>query len=447
MVAFVLAVTLVALTGCDWTMYRYDAAGTGYNPTETTIGVGNVGQLVQRWTYPTDRDVLAGPVVTGGRVFFVTTDLRDPTAGSLVALDVANGTLLWTAPLGAAGWSAPAVFEGLVYVSDLAGRLQVFDAAGVDGCTGVPAVCSHLWQATLGTGVPYSWLLTPVIEGGVVYVGLGSSVGPNVFAIDAHGSQGCGGEPKVCAPLWSARAGTTGNESPVEVSVAGGRVYARRSDWLSVFEPSAESCGGSPLECAPVWGAVAGPNNPTPVLVADGWVYAAGRDGVDVFDGVTGCRPVAGDPVPVTCPPVWTSRTGSASSGGSAPAVAGGVVVTGSQTGRLIATSTGTGSGCTGSPPLCPPLWQSLASTVSSQAVSIANGVVYAVFQGAPATTGIQAYDLAGSVGCSGAPRQCDALWSARVPGAEYTAAPVIANGSLFVAGRRAVTAWGLAGA
>src|SRR5829696_2414183 len=33
----------------DWPMYGHDASRTSYNPDETTISAGNVGQLVQRW--------------------------------------------------------------------------------------------------------------------------------------------------------------------------------------------------------------------------------------------------------------------------------------------------------------------------------------------------------------------------------------------------------------
>ncbi len=40
-----LIVSALLLAGCDWPMFRYGPAHTGYNNTETTIGVGNVANL------------------------------------------------------------------------------------------------------------------------------------------------------------------------------------------------------------------------------------------------------------------------------------------------------------------------------------------------------------------------------------------------------------------
>ncbi len=39
----------IGLGSCDWPMFRYNTAHTGYNNTESAIGVSNVGTLVQKW--------------------------------------------------------------------------------------------------------------------------------------------------------------------------------------------------------------------------------------------------------------------------------------------------------------------------------------------------------------------------------------------------------------
>jgi hypothetical protein len=47
----VLIVVLVLVAAaCDWTQYGYGPGHTGYNPTETKIGVGNVASLNLAWT-------------------------------------------------------------------------------------------------------------------------------------------------------------------------------------------------------------------------------------------------------------------------------------------------------------------------------------------------------------------------------------------------------------
>src|ERR1700690_2512488 len=108
-VRLALLVVLVLVTaGCDWTMFGYGPAHTHYNPTEKTIGVGNVADLTAAWTG-----------ATGGFVH-----------------------------------SSAAVAGGVVYVGSFDGKLYAFDAAGSTDCSGTPKTCAPLWTTvTLGAGV------------------------------------------------------------------------------------------------------------------------------------------------------------------------------------------------------------------------------------------------------------------------------------------------------
>ena len=148
--------------------------------------------------------------------------------------------------------------------------------------------------------------------------------------------------------------------------VAGGRVYAQREDgFLSVYDAQGiGNCGGSPKECLPLWRAQVeeGPGDhdggPGIPAVAGGVVYVAhGRfdDGVlSAFDAAgTGC---SGSPP--TCQPLWTARLGAGFV--APPTVAGGIVyVTGiNDFANVLFGFDATGQqGCTGTPTVCAPLW------------------------------------------------------------------------------------------
>lgn len=101
----------------------------------------------------------------------------------------------------------PAVANGVLYVtadaddfvtSEPAGGLYAFDAAGTTSYGGSPKQCSPLWSSITPT------LFPPAIANGVVYtVSYASGEGHRLRSFDAAGVQGCTGVPKICAPLWT----------------------------------------------------------------------------------------------------------------------------------------------------------------------------------------------------------------------------------------------------
>lgn len=101
-------------TQVAWPKFHFDAANTGYNPLETTIGTGNVAQLVRRWAGPAGEGRETSPAVAGGKLFIGGFDGADalfafPASGCHVQTCAA----LWTGATGSIR-SSPAVSKGVV---------------------------------------------------------------------------------------------------------------------------------------------------------------------------------------------------------------------------------------------------------------------------------------------------------------------------------------------
>ena len=80
-------------------------------------------------------------------------------------------------------FSSPAVANGVVYVGSDDHKLYAFSAAGTTGCSGNPKSCAPLWTATTGGRVQSS----PAVANGLVYVG---SDDTDLYAFDANGVTG-----------------------------------------------------------------------------------------------------------------------------------------------------------------------------------------------------------------------------------------------------------------
>ncbi len=93
-----------AAGGTDWSTYGFDQARSGYNPNETTLGVGNVSGLHQLWTYDMGTVTIAQPAFASGVVVGTQTlDVvyQGSEHGHLVALNAADGSVIWDDDLGA----------------------------------------------------------------------------------------------------------------------------------------------------------------------------------------------------------------------------------------------------------------------------------------------------------------------------------------------------------
>src|ERR1700722_16716884 len=105
-----------AQKAADWPMFNRDLAGTRYSPL-TQIDTGNVGKLVQTWTYRFNREgkTISGdspselyqeitPIVVNGVMYL-------PAGDRVVALEPETGKEIWTYELK----SGLASFRGLAY--------------------------------------------------------------------------------------------------------------------------------------------------------------------------------------------------------------------------------------------------------------------------------------------------------------------------------------------
>jgi hypothetical protein len=439
-VAGVLTVFALSAAGCDWPVFGYGPAHTGYNPFERTVGVANVATLHESWRAQLGTSGgSTAPVVVNGVVYATSVAVSAPQF-QLEAFDAAgvNGcsgtpktcTPQWTALL-PGGAQSLNVSNGVVYVGTAAGMLAAYDASGVKGCGGSPKTCSPLWRASGVSGeritVAGQWVYADAESGG------------QIQAFDAAGQDGCSGAPKMCVPQWTA----VGSYP----AVANGKLYTsgRTADGYEVRAYDAlgvSGCSGSPKTCTPYWiGRQANIgifNWVTPPTVANGYVWIGVRTDSDPgtsgglfgFDA-TGAQNCSG--TPKVCTPNWRAPTDAVD---FPPAVAGNTLYT---TSRYLNGSTFASSSrllafdiasCTDVHALCTPTW-SADIGFRPQGYGIANGVVYLSNVGG-GPLGLMAFDAAGHAGCSGSPRTCTPL-SSMLTSAVPTS-PVIVNGNVYFA-------------
>jgi outer membrane protein assembly factor BamB len=162
------------------------------------------------WAIEVGGTATAPVIGPGEQVVYVGTG-----AGTVVALAAADGTVLWTAPVGAAVVHPPALADGVLYVPTNAGEVVAVDANGCGAAT-----CAPLWAASTGTAAIAG---QPAVggtgENAVLYAGTAGG------ELHAFAAGGCG--EAACAPLWSASTGSPVTGGPI---VSNGRVYAGLQD-------------------------------------------------------------------------------------------------------------------------------------------------------------------------------------------------------------------------
>lgn len=121
-------------------------------------------------------------------------------AGTVYAVDTADGTIRWSVAAGSGVTSRPALAHGVLYVGTTDGRLVAVDTAA---CDADPAGCAVDWQAD-GNGVGIG---QPVVGGDVVYTA--TSAG-DLAAYDAGGCDAAS-----CTPLWTGSAGAALSGGPI----------------------------------------------------------------------------------------------------------------------------------------------------------------------------------------------------------------------------------------
>lgn len=79
--------------GNDWPQYRFDPAGSGFNP-ENRVTTSSVAQLQLRWSVSTARPFESTPAIVNG-IVYVTNSAKDPNNSTLWAYDLRTGKALW----------------------------------------------------------------------------------------------------------------------------------------------------------------------------------------------------------------------------------------------------------------------------------------------------------------------------------------------------------------
>ena len=189
---------------------------------------------------------------------------------------------------------SPAVANGLVFVSGDDNNVHVYDAAGENGCRGKPRKCSELWTSNTDLFCDATFsscgISAPAVENGVLYVtGLSSDGSTDgLYAFDASGSTSCSGTPKACSPLWTASVGSSVYPPAIAhdiVYTVGHIPFTQESNRLRAFDATGTTgCSGTPRVCEPLWTSSEEVSSASTLVgmgapaVANGVVYAVSND-------------------------------------------------------------------------------------------------------------------------------------------------------------------------
>ncbi len=394
----VLAVGLLA-SGCDWYQLG-DFSGHGGDNPETTITPANVSTLTARFsaTDGTSSGVTPQAVVSGVLYASDASGLKsysaDATSGCTGSPEVCSP--LWSyspgPPVGAV-----AVGGNVVYYSTSTG-LYAFDATGHTNCSGAPTVCQPLWSAAGDFG-------TPTLSNGTVYV----IAAGNLDAFDASGTTNCTGVPKTCLPVWTAHSvyGTV----TVSAGIAYAETYVGAGSYGGVVALDANGtrgCSGTPKVCTPLW------EYATNYPAVGGYAVVSGTTlyvvtfyssrpmqftgDTEAFDanGVDECGST-----PKVCGPLWANPVFTLN---SAPLAGDGSEFVSVPVGIYALDANGS---------LSAPGGAEFKTGNSDLALALGGAVLYGTDG-----TDVYAYDAGGSSGCSGSPKVCTSLWSAPGTGA-----------------------------
>ncbi|MGU7782755.1 outer membrane protein assembly factor BamB family protein [Burkholderia sp. PU8-34] len=162
-----------AQSAADWPMAGQNAHNTRTAAGERTIGVDSVSKLTPRWTLDTDGNVSATPTVVDGVVYV------PDFGGTLWAVDAASGQVKWrkkvsdyTGIPNDASRTSPAYWNGTLVIgqgTQVAVNPTGAYVLGIKASDGSP-----LWHTQVETEPTAIVTSSPVIDDGVVYVGVSS---------------------------------------------------------------------------------------------------------------------------------------------------------------------------------------------------------------------------------------------------------------------------------
>ena len=123
----------VALTGANWSQFRYSNSGSNQNSAQRTITPANVASLAVKWTHVIPSSEFAQPLVVNGSVYVGT------IGGQLLSLDESTGHQTWEYNIANDSLvSTPLYLNGRLYVPTNIGAMYEFDAASGSVIHSVP---------------------------------------------------------------------------------------------------------------------------------------------------------------------------------------------------------------------------------------------------------------------------------------------------------------------
>ena len=136
----------------DWPTFHNTIDRVGYNPSETILNTSNVNELTKSWSFDTGGEVASSPAVVGGTLYIGSADKK------VYALNATTGVKIWSyATLGEVR-SSPTVVGGVVYVGSNDDKLYALNAS-----TG-----TKIWSAATTGDIATS---SPLVVGGTVFIG------------------------------------------------------------------------------------------------------------------------------------------------------------------------------------------------------------------------------------------------------------------------------------
>ncbi|MBK8814839.1 MAG: PQQ-binding-like beta-propeller repeat protein [Methylococcaceae bacterium] len=260
--------TFTVLT--NWTQWRGDAAGTGWNHTENTLNYTTAANLTYSTSLASPTSVYTSPIIAGGLLYFTASD------SSLRAYNRFTRTQAFNIAASANPILPPAYGADLIFV---AGTGKLFAFRKTNGAL--------VWQANLPPGVG-----APIFKGGVVYVVAQGDVNAGLFAFNTN----CGTGGATCSHVWRGPGGSTGSYSYPEGSLAvgAGFVYAKMGNTIYQFKVGCQTGGAT---CTPMFTRAADTWSPT---FSNNYVYLVYRD-------VSGNSFLAAIKATcIACTPAWT---------------------------------------------------------------------------------------------------------------------------------------------
>jgi outer membrane protein assembly factor BamB len=265
----------VALHATDWPQYR-GPNGDGTTPDKIATTWGAAPKVL--WKVPGGTG-FSSFAVAGNKCFVIEGEDKGGLHEVLVARDAATGKTLWSADLGAVKYqgggdsgtnenkggdgprSSPTIVGNIVVAmhSDLA--LQAFDVA-----SGKPLWNHDLMKEFAGRNVSWSNAASPLLEGGLLYVG-GGGAGQSLLALD----------PKTGAVVAKGGDEKITHATPIVATILGQRqiIFYMQSGLVAVEPKTLKELWKAPVKYSVSTAA-------SPVVAGD-VVYASAGYGVGAF--------------------------------------------------------------------------------------------------------------------------------------------------------------------